>query len=68
MNNAEQEYPVQSGSTFFKGAFIGALVGAAAALLFAPKPGHELRGDLSEKLNKVTEKSKEVASTVGDKA
>ena len=48
MNNAEQEYPVQSGSTFFKGAFIGALVGAAAALLFAPKPGRELRGDLSE--------------------
>lgn len=68
MNNAEQEYPVQSGSTFFKGAFIGALVGAAAALLFAPKPGRELRGDLSEKLSMVSDKTKEVAYTVGDKA
>lgn len=68
MNKAETEYPVQSGSTFLKGALIGGLIGAAAALLFAPKPGRELRGDLSDKLSTVTDKTKEVATVVGDKA
>ncbi|NMO97289.1 YtxH domain-containing protein [Paenibacillus lemnae] len=68
MNRAEQDYPVQTSSTFFKGAFIGALVGAAAALLFAPKPGNEMRGDLSNKLSLVTDKTKEVAGVVGTKA
>lgn len=33
MNKAEEQYPVQSGSTFAKGIFIGGLLGAAAALL-----------------------------------
>lgn len=67
MSNMEQEYQ-QGGSSFLKGAFIGALVGAAAALLFAPKPGRELRGDLSDKLAVVSDKTKEVCSTVGTKA
>lgn len=68
MNKAEEQYPVQSGSTFAKGIFIGGLLGAAAALLFAPKPGRELRGDLSEKVGIVTDRTKEVAAVVGDKA
>jgi len=68
MNKAEEQYPVQSGSTFAKGIFIGGLLGAAAALLFAPKPGRELRGDLSEKVGMVTDRTKEVATVVGDKA
>ncbi|WP_440112657.1 YtxH domain-containing protein [Paenibacillus sp. QZ-Y1] len=68
MNKTEEQYPVQSGSTFAKGIFIGGLLGAAAALLFAPKPGRELRGDLSEKVGIVTDRTKEVASVVSDKA
>lgn len=68
MNKEEMEHPVQSGSTFTKGLVIGALLGAAAALLYAPKPGRELRSDLSEKLSTATDKSKEVATVVGEKA
>ncbi|CAI6084653.1 hypothetical protein PAECIP112173_04360 [Paenibacillus sp. JJ-100] len=68
MNKVEEQYPVQSGSTFAKGLFIGGLLGAAAALLFAPKPGRELRGDLSEKVGMMTDRTKEVATVVGDKA
>ncbi|MWV47314.1 YtxH domain-containing protein [Paenibacillus sp. HJL G12] len=68
MNKAETEYPVQSSSTFFKGALIGGLIGAAAALLFAPKPGRELRGDLTDKISTMTDKTKEVACVVGEKA
>lgn len=67
MSNMEQDYQ-QGGSSFLKGAFIGALVGAAAALLFAPKPGRELRGDLSDKLTVVSDKTKEVCSSVSSKA
>ncbi|WP_339298120.1 YtxH domain-containing protein [Paenibacillus sp. FSL R5-0623] len=68
MNKVEEQYPVQTGSTFAKGIFIGGLLGAAAALLFAPKPGRELRGDLSEKVGIVTDRTKEVATVVSDKA
>lgn len=68
MNKAEEQYPVQSGSNFAKGLFIGGLLGAAAALLFAPKPGRELRGELSEKVGIVTDRTKEVAAVVSDKA
>jgi len=68
MNKAEEQYPVQSSSNFAKGLFIGGLLGAAAALLFAPKPGRELRGELSEKVGIVTDRTKEVAAVVSDKA
>jgi len=35
-------------SMFFQGALIGGFLGAAAALLFAPKSGKELRADVKE--------------------
>lgn len=42
------------------GAFaLGTLVGGALALLFAPKPGHQLRHDLGERLDGATQKIKE---------
>ncbi|EXX85156.1 general stress protein [Paenibacillus darwinianus] len=41
----------QSGGGAWKGAMIGGLVGAAAALLFAPKAGRELRSDLKVRAN-----------------
>lgn len=50
-----------------KGAVIGGVVGAAAALLLAPKPGREMRQDLAAAYNKSMDKSKEWASTAGTK-
>ncbi len=41
------------------GAFaLGTVVGGALALLFAPKPGHELRHDLGERLDDATQRIK----------
>jgi gas vesicle protein len=38
---------------------LGALLGALAGLLFAPKKGDEIRGELQAKLKELNEKSKE---------
>lgn len=42
-----------NGSSFTTGVLMGALVGAGAALLFAPKAGSELREDLGESVSSV---------------
>ena len=47
---------------------IGGGIGAIIALLFAPKPGAELRGDIADVTRKGIDKSREAASYVGDKA
>ncbi|MHA0857869.1 YtxH domain-containing protein [Paenibacillus sp. CMAA1364] len=68
MSKENNNCSVEGNNTFLKGALIGGLLGAAAALLFAPKPGVELRGDLGDKLSLATDKTKEVATVVSDKA
>ncbi|MFC5704363.1 YtxH domain-containing protein [Cohnella faecalis] len=63
----------------FKGALIGGAVGAATALLFAPKSGRELRSDIKNRyidaqdrtkqfVSDVTSKAKDTVSQVGDQA
>lgn len=47
---------------------IGGGIGAILALLFAPKSGEELRGDIADATRKGIEKSKEAAALVGEKA
>ncbi len=47
---------------------IGGGIGAVLALLFAPKSGEELRGDIADATRKGIEKSKEAAALVGEKA
>lgn len=47
---------------------IGGGIGALLALLFAPKSGTELRGDIADVTRKGIEKSKETAALVGEKA
>jgi len=47
---------------------IGGGIGAILALLFAPKSGNELRGDIADATRKGIEKSKETAALVGEKA
>ena len=41
------------------GVGLGAIIGAAAGLLFAPKAGTELREDLSDKFNELKGKTEE---------
>jgi gas vesicle protein len=47
---------------------IGGGIGAILALLFAPKSGEELRGDIADATRKGIEKGKEAATMVGDRA
>ena len=41
------------------GVGLGAIIGAAAGLLFAPKPGSELRADIGDKFNELKGKTGE---------
>ncbi|MBB6672558.1 YtxH domain-containing protein [Cohnella nanjingensis] len=50
-----------------KGALIGGVVGAAAALLLAPKSGRELRQDLKTTYNKSMDRTKQWVSDAGVK-
>lgn len=47
---------------------IGGGIGAILALLFAPKSGQELRGDIAEATRKGIERSREAAQQLGDRA
>jgi gas vesicle protein len=47
---------------------IGGGIGAVIALLFAPKSGHELRGDIADATRKGIDKSREAAQQIGDRA
>jgi gas vesicle protein len=57
-----------SSSTKLSYLLIGSGIGALLALLFAPKSGQELRGDIADVTRKGIEKSKETASLVGERA
>ena len=47
---------------------IGGGIGAVLALLFAPKSGHELRGDIADATRKGIDPSREAAQQLGDRA
>ena len=47
---------------------IGGGIGAVVALLFAPKSGHELRGDIADVTRKGVEKGKETAAHLQERA
>ncbi|WP_442601405.1 YtxH domain-containing protein [Paenibacillus sp. KN14-4R] len=49
------------------GSLVGGAVGAVTALLLAPKSGRELRADIAEGYDTVSEKTKEIAVAVGEK-
>lgn len=47
---------------------IGGGIGAVIALLFAPKSGQELRGDIADVTRKGIEKGRETATQLGERA
>ncbi|RED65562.1 YtxH domain-containing protein [Cohnella lupini] len=51
--------------SFLWGALTGIVSGAVTALLFAPKSGRELRGDIAETAQKVGEKTADIGRQAG---
>lgn len=45
---------------------VGVLAGVGLGMLFAPKPGYELREDLSEQMNRAVKKNQEAAGPAGE--
>lgn len=64
----EHESEETRASTKLTYLLVGGGIGALLALMFAPKSGHELRGDIADATRKGLEKSKETATLVGEKA
>jgi gas vesicle protein len=65
------EYRRESGdniSTRLTYLLIGGGIGAILALLFAPKSGHELRGDIADATRKGIDRSREAAQQLGERA
>jgi gas vesicle protein len=56
------------GKAFVAGAIIGGIVGAAVALLTAPRTGRELREELGINLEKAREKGKELIDVMKSQA
>ncbi len=68
---ANDDYRRDSGdsvSTRLTYLLIGGGIGAVIALLFAPKSGQELRGDIADATRKGIDKSRETAQQVGERA
>lgn len=56
-----------NGKDFIIGVVIGGIIGAATALLLAPKTGSELRGNLSTQAGQIKEKTMDLSSTAKEK-
>jgi len=52
--------------SFLYGAVAGSVLGAAAALLLAPKSGKELRSDLAGSIQTAGEKTQQLAKKIGE--
>jgi len=64
----ENEREVTNTSTKITYLLVGGAIGALVALLFAPKSGQELRGDIADATRRGLEKGKEAFTSVGEKA
>ena len=61
-----EEYEEHKGGGYLRGLLTGVLVGAAAALLLAPKRGEEMRQDLSEGAGRWREKAEDLKGKAED--
>ena len=54
----------EASTGFFSGLILGAVIGAAVALLYAPQPGTETRRMVKEKALEVKEKAAKAANKI----
>lgn len=66
--NYEYEREETNATTKLTYLLIGGGIGACLALLFAPKSGHELRGDIADATRKGIEKGRETAGQIQEAA
>ena len=55
-------------SSFLVGFLAGSVIGAIVALLYAPKPGKELRSDIKTKAGEIADNAEEYVSAARNKA
>lgn len=67
-NNQVRSKQGTSSRNFLVGAVVGGVVGAAAALLLAPKAGKELLSDLNYQVNNLLEKTNQLSDDVAEKS
>ncbi len=65
---SEKENTQVNGKDFVIGALVGGIIGAAAALLLAPKSGRELRGDISDGYQTATKKTEEISKSLSEQS
>jgi hypothetical protein len=58
--NGKQAIARNTNNSFLKGGILGALLGAGAALLLAPKTGRQLRNQVSQAYNEISDKTEHV--------
>ncbi|MDN4072574.1 MULTISPECIES: YtxH domain-containing protein [Fictibacillus] len=67
MSNENNNQNINS-KDFIIGALVGGIVGAASALLMAPKSGKELRSDINEQAGTIKDKGSEWSAMAKDKS
>jgi gas vesicle protein len=67
-NNQNRNKENHTSKNFIAGAVIGGVVGAAAALLLAPKAGKEIRSGLNNQMNNLLEKTTQLSDDVFEKS
>lgn len=64
-NRNEPEIQKSAGKDFLAGSLVGGLIGMVLAILWAPKPGKEVRGTLNEKTQGINSKVKDLQNKRG---
>ena len=70
-NPLERGYASENGSPLYRGSIpylvIGGTIGAVLALLFAPKPGRQIRSDIADVSRKGLDTAREKARAINEK-
>lgn len=64
MNGESSTMKWKSSNTFFTGLMLGAVIGGAMALLYAPQSGSETRRIVKEKISDMKEKTSKAVSKI----
>lgn len=67
MHKGLGQHKMTTGGGFVTGLACGAAIGGAAALLFAPRPGSDLRAKVGESMNHLGRRAKDMSDRTSEK-